>query len=205
VTRSKRNILLLGAGLLIGGLLALPVLEQLHAWRTARQMARHDALIREHAAAAELPYELVRAVVEAESGGDPRAESELGAKGLMQIMPLTEQDVLARNPDLAGRAGNLADPAYNLAVGTTYLRHLHKRFGGDRTLMLTAYHMGPTRVAKLLKRHPGLTPTQLLKRHAGPKTRAYVAQVLRRAAELDREADPPPNRGPSAEASSSGA
>jgi len=194
VSRTKRNILLLAVGLVLGGLLALPVMEQLHGWRIARQMARHDALIREHAAAAGLAYELVRAVVEAESGGDPRAESELGARGLMQIMPLTEQDVLQRNPALAERVGDLSEPDYNLAVGTAYLRQLHERFGGDRTLMLTAYHMGPTRVAKLLKRHPGLTPKQLLERHAGPKTRAYVARVLRRAAALGRKADPPGDR-----------
>jgi len=192
MSRTKRNILLLAVGLTIGGLLAMPVLEQLHTWRIARRMARHDAMIREYAAAAGLPYELVRAVVEAESGGDPGAESELGAKGLMQIMPLTEQDVLERNPELAARPGDLTEPEYNLAVGTAYLRQLLVRFDGDRTLAVTAYHMGPTRVAKLLKRHPGLTPTQLLERHGGPRTRAYVAQVLRRATQLSREPDPAP-------------
>ncbi len=197
MSRSKRNMVMLVVGLLIGGLLALPVMRQVHDWRVARQMARQDALIREHAAAAALPYELVRAVVEVESGGDPRAESELGARGLMQVMPLTEQDVLQRNPDLAirgtsggtsgGGAGDLFDPDYNLTIGTTYLRHLLDRFGGDRTLALAAYHMGPTRVARIRKKAPGLTPTQLVERHGGPKTRAYVPMVLRRSDELAAE------------------
>lgn len=134
-----------------------------------------DAMIVEHATARDLPVELVRAVVEAESGGDPTARSEVDARGLMQVMPLTLKDVRDRF-DLP--AGNLYDPDYNLLIGTHYLAYLLDRFDQDTTLALAAYHMGPTRVARHLKRDPSLTPEKLVEQHAGPKTRAYVARVL---------------------------
>ncbi|MEM9882838.1 MAG: lytic transglycosylase domain-containing protein [Planctomycetota bacterium] len=142
-------------------------------WR----VAKIEALIDDRAAAAGLDAELVRRVVRAESGGDPRAESPRGARGLMQVTDITLRDVRQRNPDLP--RGDLFDAGYNLTVGTTYLAYLMDRFDGDVTLAVTAYHMGPTRVRRVQRANPGITPTQLVTRHAGPQTRAYVGKVLR--------------------------
>ncbi len=135
---------------------------------------------------------LVRAVVEIESGGRPRVRSERGAVGLMQITPITEKDVLNRNPDFA--RGDLTDPAYNLLIGTTYLQQMLQRFDGDLKLALAAYHMGPTAVAKGRREHPQLDTDALIRQIAGPKTRAYVTNVLREAGELqfNPEAGPEP-------------
>lgn len=118
---------------------------------------------------------LVRAVIDAESGFDPRAVSNLGARGLMQIMPNTHLEV-ERVHGIT--RGDLFDPEHNLTVGCAYLRQLLDRFDQDLTLALAAYHMGPTRVARLRRRHPRLSPTELVKQHAGPATRAYVTTVL---------------------------
>ena len=120
---------------------------------------------------------LVASLVEAESSFLPRVVSPRGAVGLMQVMPVTERDVLERNPQLA--RGLLTDPDYNLRVGTTYLSYLLERFDGDLKLALAAYHMGPTKVAKAKQSDPGLTTDELIIKHAGPKTRAYVRNVLR--------------------------
>lgn len=128
-----------------------------------------------HAEAQGLDVALVQAVVEAESGGDWRAESGAGAKGLMQVTPIALEDVLLRE---AIDAGDLFDPDYNLRVGTIYLRHQLERFDGDLTLALAAYHMGPTAVAKGQRRYPGLAPRDMIQKHAGPQTRAYVDKVL---------------------------
>jgi len=142
-----------------------------------RQVAAHEAMIAEHAEAAGLDVRLVRAVVLAESSGDPAAHSNRGARGLMQITAITEKDVLQRHR--GWEQGDLFDPAYNLKIGTTYLAQLLKRFDGDVTLALTAYHMGPTAVRRVQRQQPGITPEALLAKHAGPKTRAYVRRVLR--------------------------
>lgn len=144
-----------------------------------------DPLITARAQEAELPPELIRAVVITESGGDPRALSSASARGLMQITPITHREVIRRFKLDEADDEKLYDPEYNLMVGTRYLAYLLDRFEGDLKLALAAYHMGPTAVARLQRQHPGLTTDQLLaldgENQVGPKTRAYVANVLRRA------------------------
>lgn len=118
---------------------------------------------------------LVRAVIDAESSFDPKAVSDKGARGLMQIMPIAQREVMRRHglPD-----GDLFDPEYNLTLGCAYLRQLLTRFDGDLHLSLAAYHMGPTRTARLRRKHPGLNGPQLVEEHAYRSTQAYVAAVL---------------------------
>jgi soluble lytic murein transglycosylase-like protein len=131
--------------------------------------------IYEAADRAGLDRRLVRAVVLAESGGDPEARSPRGAVGLMQITPVTLQEVKRQNPALPD--SDLTDPVYNLSVGTAYLASLMKRFDNDLTLALAGYHMGPTRVARLKRKHPTLSSQQLVDRFAGPQTKAYLRIV----------------------------
>ncbi len=120
---------------------------------------------------------LVMAVVAAESGGDVTAQSGADARGLMQITPITLAEVKDRRR-LVGE-GDLYDPEYNLKVGCAYLAQLWQRFDGDPAAVMAAYHMGPTKVAQWLAKHPGADGAALLASSAtGPKTRAYVTQVL---------------------------
>ncbi|MBX2851711.1 MAG: lytic transglycosylase domain-containing protein [Phycisphaeraceae bacterium] len=129
-----------------------------------------------HAAEQGLDVVFVNAVIEAESGWDWRAESPIGAKGLMQVTDIALQDVKR----LEGiEAGNLFDVDYNLRVGTLYLSYLLDRFDGDIALAVAAYHMGPTRVAKGQRKYPDLSPRDMIDKHGGPQTRAYVKKVLK--------------------------
>lgn len=147
--------------------------------------ARLEQRIDRSANAAGLPPELVRAVVVTESGGDPAAHSSANARGLMQITPITHREVIQRFGLPPASDDKLYDPAYNLDIGTRYLAYLLDRFDGDTKLALAAYHMGPTAVARLRRAHPALTTDELLaldgEGQVGPKTRAYVANVIRRA------------------------
>ena len=136
-----------------------------------------DQRIVHHASEQGLDVELVRAVVEAESGGDWRARSDADARGLMQVTPIALKDVRQRE---GLDAGDLFDVNYNLHVGTLYLKHLLERFDGDVALALAAYHMGPTDIARGLEKYPDLSSREMIRKHGGPKTRAYVDQVLQR-------------------------
>ncbi len=147
-----------------------------HGLMKQQRVGNYEALIETYAQEAGVPAELVRSVILAESGGDPRALSPSGARGLMQITAITERDVLQRNP--GWEKGDLYEPRYNLRIGTAYLGYLLERFDGDVTLALCAYHMGPTAVRRVQNARPGIDAQTLLRDHAGPQTRAYVRIVM---------------------------
>jgi soluble lytic murein transglycosylase len=97
----------------------------------------YDRLIRQHSEANGLDYRLVKAVMLAESKGNPTAVSHKGARGLMQIMPETGEELALRNP---------FDPEENIRAGARYLKLLYELFKGDLELVLAAYNAGPQRV-----------------------------------------------------------
>jgi soluble lytic murein transglycosylase-like protein len=85
------------------------------------------------AARAELPPELVLAVIDVESNFDRFAISYAGARGLMQVMPFW-LDEIGRPDD------DLFDIRTNLRMGCTILRHYLDRERGDRTRALARYN-----------------------------------------------------------------
>jgi soluble lytic murein transglycosylase-like protein len=104
-----------------------------------------------------VPAELVRAVIWAESAGNADAVSHRGAIGLMQLMPHTAGEMYVQDP---------VDPAQNIWGGTRYLRWLANEFKGDMILTLAAYNAGPEAV----KKYGGVPPFE--------ETRTYVKRVI---------------------------
>ena len=94
---------------------------------------RFEPLIMEHAARHSLRPALVRAVIQVESGFNPRARSPKGAMGLMQLMPDTAREL---------GVVDAYDPADNIRGGTLYLRRLIDRYHGNEELALAAYNAG---------------------------------------------------------------
>ena len=97
------------------------------------------AFIAEAAQRSGLPASWIRAVMQAESGGDARAVSPKGAMGLMQIMPDTWSTLRLRY----GLGADPFDPHDNIIAGAAYLRELHDRYGSPG--FLAAYNAGPAR------------------------------------------------------------
>jgi len=94
------------------------------------------------------PDPLINKVIEAESSGDPKAVSKVGAKGLMQIM-----DATAAQPGFGIKP--LEDPfdiKENVRFGTEYLYALMDRYNDDTTTALAAYNWGVGNVDKWLKK-----------------------------------------------------
>ena len=90
-------------------------------------------LVHHEATRAELPPELVLAVIEIESGFDRFAISVVGAQGLMQIMPFWLDEI--GHPD-----DNLFHAKTNLRMGCTILRHYLDREKGDLRKALARYN-----------------------------------------------------------------
>jgi len=124
-----------------------------------------ERLIRAVASRHGMDPALIKAVIAAESGFDPKAISTKGAKGLMQLMPSTAEILGIRDP---------FDPEENLEAGTRYLKALLGRFGGDLSLALSAYNAGPEAV----ERFGGMPPYE--------ETRRYVSKVLQYYARFRR-------------------
>jgi soluble lytic murein transglycosylase-like protein len=116
-----------------------------------------EPLVQEHAARHALRPELVRAVIQVESGFNPRARSPRGAMGLMQLMPATARELGVRDA---------YDPADNIRGGTAYLRKLIDRYDGNEELALAAYNAG----ADAVDRHGKTIPPYR-------ETRDYVKKV----------------------------
>jgi len=100
---------------------------------------------------------LAHAVVQAESNYDPRARSNRGAMGLMQIMPDVARQYAVNDP---------FDPETNLTAGLRYLRSMIDRFPSDLPRALAAYNAGEGAVA-----HYGGVPPY-------PETQQYIRRVL---------------------------
>lgn len=130
--------------------------------------AAFEALVIEHAQRQSLRPELVRAVIQVESGFDPDATSPKGAMGLMQLMPQTAR---------ALGVLNAYDPEENIRGGTVYLRQLLNKYGTEQ-LALAAYNAGPGAVDK----YDGVPPYR--------ETRDYVRKVGSKAGASQSAAKP---------------
>jgi len=99
---------------------------------------------------------LISAIMAVESDFNPRAVSDKGAIGLMQLMPGTASE-LGVNPHNMNQ---------NIDGGTRYIKQMLEKFSGDLKLALAAYNAGPNAVIK----HGGIPPNE--------ETQNYVVRVL---------------------------
>jgi len=103
-------------------------------------------------------FPLIKAIIKAESGFDPRAVSKKGAKGLMQIMPDNFKLLGIKDP---------FDPSQNIHAGARYFKQMYDRFKGKLALSLAAYNAGP----KAVEHYKTVPPFE--------ETEEYVRRVLK--------------------------
>jgi soluble lytic murein transglycosylase-like protein len=124
---------------------------------------RFESLVQAHASRNNLRPDLVRAVIQVESGFNPRARSPKGAMGLMQLMPATARELGVQDP---------YDPADNIRGGTIYLRRLLDRYDGNEQLALAAYNAGAGAVDKHGRAVPPYRETRDYVKKVGSAARA---------------------------------
>ena len=125
---------------------------------SVRFIKEYGDIIRQASKRFNVDPHFIRAIVKAESDFDHRAVSRTGAKGLMQLMPETADEMSVKDP---------FNPEENIFGGTRYLSLLLKRFNNDRILALAAYNAGPEAV----ETYKGVPPF--------PETRAFVRRVMK--------------------------
>ncbi|MBN1968061.1 MAG: transglycosylase SLT domain-containing protein [Candidatus Delongbacteria bacterium] len=119
---------------------------------------KYENLIEKYADEYGVDSTLVKSVIYNESGGNYRAVSSAGAKGLMQLMDGTSEDMGVSNP---------FRPADNIQGGVKYLSKLLKKYNNDIELTLAAYNAGPGNVDK----YGGIPPFK--------ETINYVKKVMK--------------------------
>lgn len=123
------------------------------------------------------PY-LVFAIIRAESKFQNAAESPVGAKGLMQIMPETARWIAEQQGIKDFDVAGLHDPDVNISLGCWYLADLNKEFDGRLSLVVAAYNAGRGRVREWIVNGTWDGSTDRLDRIPYQETRKYVNNVL---------------------------
>lgn len=102
--------------------------------------------------------EIIKAIIMAESGFNPKAVSKVGARGLMQLMPRTAKSLGVEDS---------FKPDHNIDAGVRYFRQLLDEFDGEIKLALAAYNAGSLNV----KKYGGIPPFKA--------TEFYINKVLK--------------------------
>lgn len=213
--RSRRNTVLppraaqicvafLLSGLATTGTVSGTVLAETPAAIRAPANDPHAAAIADASARFAIPEHWIRAVMQVESAGDPRAVSHAGAMGLMQVMPGTWASLQQDH----GLGSDPFDPRENIFAGTAYMRAMLDRYGTVGG-MLAAYNAGPGRYdAYLSEGRPLPAETRAYVAMLAPRVdgtaplpnRATVADWREAALFTDRSAARPPQNGGSPDA-----
>lgn len=149
---------------MIGLILAKVLMETYLYTQQAVREAAHQRLLNEHP----LPEQYLPAIEEAaqennvkpaflaaiilcESSYRKDAESSVGARGLMQVMPETASWIAGKLGEESNFDVDLMyDPLTNIRFGSWYIGYLSKMFGGDPILVASAYHAGQGEVSDWL-------------------------------------------------------
>jgi len=134
-----------------------------------------DEQITQHATKYAINPAWAFAIARRESSFMSDANSAVGAKGLMQVMPNTAKQLTSRK---RVSTSYLLDSSNNINLGTKYLKSLLKSHKGNQVLATAAYNAGPYRVKKWLKSSKSLPADIWIETIPYKETREYVKSVL---------------------------
>ncbi len=130
-----------------------------------------------------LPQEVILSLIRQESEFDRDANSWVGAKGLMQIMPATGRLVSKQAGLRYSRSRLIEDEFFNLQLGCYYISGLNEEFNGAIYMAFAGYNAGPHRVRRWVKRFGDprkgeIDPIDWIELIPFTETRNYVQRVI---------------------------
>ena len=156
----------------------------------ARQSARDKFVLLEHGYPVPnftypaLPEKaLILSIARQESNFDIAAQSPVGARGLMQLMPPTATAVARANKVKFDSKRLTTDGTYNIRLGSSYLNSLVDSFGGSYIMAAAAYNAGPSRPRAWSRqfgdpRDPSVDAVDWIEQIPFSETRTYVQRIM---------------------------
>lgn len=144
------------------------------------ELSYPNAFLPQIAAAARdagMPPNWIYGLMRQESLFNPRATSPSNAYGLMQLLLPTAREVAKRRGSMRPDVDTLFSPDTNIALGTTYLREMRDRFGGQFAPATAAYNAGPNAVQRWLPLEP-VEGDIWIENIPYNETRGYVQKVM---------------------------
>ena len=108
------------------------------------------------------------------------ARSQVGAAGLMQIMPATARWIAQRLGIKGFNTSEMQDPARNIQFGSYYLKHVQTSLDGSPVLATAAYNAGPGRAQRWRSSQP-MEAAVYIESIPFAETRDYVKKVMSNA------------------------
>jgi soluble lytic murein transglycosylase len=133
---------------------------------------------------------VIHGITRTESQYDVQAQSPVGARGLMQLMPGTAASVSRQVGQPYGLGRLTSDPAYNVQLGSQYFQTLLDNWGGSYPLAVASYNAGPGNVRRWINqngdpRGGGVDMIEWMEKIPITETRNYVQRVLESAVVYD--------------------
>jgi soluble lytic murein transglycosylase len=121
---------------------------------------------------------IIFGLIRRESAFNQNAKSPVGARGLMQIMPKTGQQIARELKEKWRNTNALFNPTTNVKYGAYYYKQLLNQFNGHYALAAAAYNAGPHRVNRWLPKTEAVAADIWIETIPFKETRAYVSAVL---------------------------
>jgi len=138
----------------------------------------HSTLFAKHARKNGLDLSFPVAIARQESAFLYNAQSRVGARGLMQLMPRTATATAKKHKVKYTRRSQLYQPELNITLGSAYLGDMYKKFNNNPAYAAAAYNAGPHRVKRWLKDRGDLPLDVWIETIPFKETRNYVKNVL---------------------------
>ena len=165
--RSYVSALVLALFLLVG------LINTNRFWNTLNPIFYRD-LLNKYAGIYKIDPLLVAAIIKVESKFSPKARSQVGAIGLMQIMPFTGKEIADKLKIDNFQQHDLYVPEINIKIGFYYLNELRREFGDDQVAILASYNAGRTNV----RYWKGTDPKLAIDKIPFKETRNFTRSVL---------------------------
>jgi soluble lytic murein transglycosylase len=178
----RRRFVAVAVAALLGGAVAAAVTGVGPLGEAVREITlplKHDDIIRQQAEDKDLDPALIAAVIYEESRFRDQT-SHAGARGLMQITPVTADFIARRSGGNRFVQEDLATPQINIAYGSYFLRYLIDHYDDNETLAIAAYNAGQTNVDRWVAQAGGPDAFDSARHIPFPETRAYVENVSAR-------------------------